>query len=1690
MSNLGSASGAIRLDISSISRAATSVSKSVAKITDAFGQLAGRLAASSGQVEQSLASIANASAGLKATEANLRQLQAAVRQAGSAGAASGAGLAQVGTAAQRVGQQAGSAEAGVRRMGGSAQQAGQAVQRLGQAAGGADAGVGRLSAAVGRLGGEAARVTPQLNGMRSSLEQFSGRMAGVGATLTTAITAPLSIIGGGAIKLAADFQQSMNVLQAASGASGTQMEQLRAKAVELGADVALPGTSANDAAQAMLELAKAGVSVNDTLSASKGVLQLAAAAQTDNATAAQITAAALNVFGLAGDKAGLVADLLAGAANNSAASITDLGQALAQGGQAFASMISPAYNAEAALQDFNTSMTVLSNAGLSGSDGATALKNAIAKLQVPTEAGRATMEALGISVFNAQGQMLPFPAILDQVRQATAGMTQEARLNALSTIFQGDGLKAMLPILALSGQQYDALRDKVTASGQAQALSAAQTAGLKGAIGGLQSTLETVGLTIAGPFLGPLESIVRAVTTVVGSITTLPGPVLNAAVAFGAVAAAAGPIAFALSGIAAVVASLSFPFVALVGVIGAVGAAFASGAVSISVFGPILEQLSRIGDAVGAALGNLVGPASDWGSGVVAAFAEGIAAGVGYVADALSVIADTVSYWLTPGSPPPLLPELDKWGTGAAEAYLAGWSQADLGALTDLSDQIGQVIRSAGAAAGASDSSILEQVVGSRSAIQGAIDELRTTGSVSEAAFAAIRDASGPAGETTERLARAYVGVAKASQDAARAQRDMQQASGAVASAAVGLADALGSGNPALVAERRATLAAARSRQQDARARLDAAKTAGDAAQQQLDAITALIAAQKQQNDLIKEQLGLQKSAGGGGGGGGGPKLKGLTEEERAAQRAAAAQRQYELSIASTDEKLARLQSELSGLTEGSAEYYDKLGEIRQVEAAQAREREQAAKAVEQVADAQFQYQLATADTAGKLDLLRQKQQGLSQDSAEYYQVAQQIAQLEEQSRREAEKAAKTPAAGGGGGKGGGIKAPSLGGGGGPLAPLADGADAITAKFDEVKARVEGVANGMRAAFNGVRRPILDTAAAMDAAMGTGARAGKQVQDAVREVGRSFTDLPTALSTAIPAMTARLLAFIPIFVSTAGRWVVAIASGLAAGASALATAIAPVVGGLIDGIAAAAPLIAEAAAGWLDALTSWAVEALPRLVAGADQLGGGIGGRLAAAAPAILGAMTTWREAMLRGILRILPVLLLTAGQLLSQFILFLGQAAPRIAQTASAWFLGMAQPIAAALPGILATLGTVIASLISAIGAAAPGLIAAFGTWAMTVLGWAQQAAPGLFAAVLGLGQQVIGAIGGALPGIITSLGQWITIFAQWAVDALPGLLAGLGGLIGGLLDSVGAALPGIVAALATWAASFIEWVIQALPGLNANLLTLVSGLLAWIGERVPGIAAQLGQWILAFIGWVAETTPDLIIALGTMYGQFLTWIVDQAPGIISTLLQWAAAFTGWVLTTALPALLEALGTFFGELLGFIGGQIDGITTNAGKIGSAIIAGIRKGITDGWDALKNYVGNLAQSLLDAAKNAIDIGSPSRKFAKEFGEPIPQGAAVGIAAAIPTAVEATRRMAAAVAAVPVQAPAVLAGQATALAGATAAGRSGSGGDTSFGNVSVTVQGAPINSGLDARRTGREIYKGIAEEARYQRKRGT
>lgn len=313
------------------------------------------------------------------------------------------------------------------------------------------------------------------------------------------------------LDVAGNFQQQLNVLGAVSGATGGEIKKLSALAIKLGNDAKLPATSAKDAADAMTELAKAGLSVKDTMSAARGVLQLSAAGQLDNATAASITANALQAFNLEGREANRVADLLAAGANASSADVSDMALSLQQSA-------SSAHQLGVPVEDLTTAIAEMANQGIKGSDAGTSLKTMFTRLAAPTAAGAKELKKLNIQAFDAQGNFIGLEATAGQFQKALVKLNPKQRAQALSTIFGSDAQRAANVVLGQGADKFDELKGKVTESGAAQKLAAAQTQGYKGAVEAFKSSVETLGITIGTKLLPTFTNLAREASGLVGFI--------------------------------------------------------------------------------------------------------------------------------------------------------------------------------------------------------------------------------------------------------------------------------------------------------------------------------------------------------------------------------------------------------------------------------------------------------------------------------------------------------------------------------------------------------------------------------------------------------------------------------------------------------------------------------------------------------------------------------------------------------------------------------------------------------------------------------------------------------------------------------------------------------------------------------------------------------------------------------------------------------------------------------------------------------------------------------------------------------------------------------------------------------------------------------------------------------------------
>lgn len=366
----------------------------------------------------------------------------------------------------------------------------------------------------------------------------TGRKSALIASGMTAAGLAVAAFGVAAVKMAADFDQQMSTVQANTGATSAQMDQLRAAAIEAGASTVY---SASDSADAINDLGKAGMSVTDILTGGlTGALNLAASDGMAVGDAAEYMANALSMFHLKGSQASQVADTLAAGAGKAVGNVSDFGEALNNCG-------AQANSFGMNIQETTGVLALFAQNGTIGAEAGTQLNSMLMKLAAPSTEASNTMKELGISAYDAQGHFVGMAKFAGQLQKAEKDLTDEQRNQANATIFGSYAIKAANYLYEAGESGVNKWTKAVSESGYAAEQAAAKNNNLKGDLENLGGSMESLMISVGEGAQGPLRKMVQGLDTLVDAFAGLPSGVQQTLVVmaslagvFGAVHKAAG----------------------------------------------------------------------------------------------------------------------------------------------------------------------------------------------------------------------------------------------------------------------------------------------------------------------------------------------------------------------------------------------------------------------------------------------------------------------------------------------------------------------------------------------------------------------------------------------------------------------------------------------------------------------------------------------------------------------------------------------------------------------------------------------------------------------------------------------------------------------------------------------------------------------------------------------------------------------------------------------------------------------------------------------------------------------------------------------------------------------------------------------------------------------------------------------
>ena len=236
---------------------------------------------------------------------------------------------------------------------------------------------------------------------------------------------------------------------------------------------------------------------------------------------------------------------------------------------------------------------------------------------------------------------------------------------------------------------------------------------------------------------------------------------------------------------------------------------------------------------------------------------------------------------------------------------------------------------------------------------------------------------------------------------------------------------------------------------------------------------------------------------------------------------------------------------------------------------------------------------------------------------------------------------------------------------------------------------------------------------------------------------------------------------------------------------------------------------------------------------------------------------------------------------------------------------------------------------------------------------------------------------INSVLPGIIESASGLVTTLCTAIVDNAPTLIDSALQLILTLTNAILENLPMIIECGFQAILQLALGIAEALPTLIPTIVEVILTIVTYLIENIDllvdaaiAIITGLAEGLINALPVLIEKAPEIIEKLVIALVNNVPKLLEAAVKVIETLA------TG--LITNVPKLLAKIPQIMTSLKnGFLN-----LCSGFADVGKNIIDGLWNGIQNGWNWLTDKVSNLAKGLLDAAKSALGIASPSKEFRK------------------------------------------------------------------------------------------------------------
>ena len=395
------------------------------------------------------------------------------------------------------------------------------------------------------------------------IKKVGGQIEGVGRSLMPVSTA-VTAAGTVAVSKFAEVDKTMTLTNKTMGNTEAQAKLLD-KAMQ---EAAMNSTfGMNDAAQASLNFARAGLSAEEAAAAMAPAMNLAAGEGGNLDTVSAGLVGTINGFGDTFNNASRYADVFAAACNNSALDVDSLSDAMGIAAPVFKT-------AGYTVNDAALYMGILADNNIEASEAANALKTGIARLIAPADQGAKMMDKLGISVTNADGSMKDTITIQKELHDAFAGLSESEQIAAASAIFGKNQMSKWLALINAAPEDVQKLSNEISnCAGTTDEMAKSMMSGFGGSLEKLKSSIDVAAYEFGKALAPTISKVADAIQRAVDWFNSLDDEQKTAIANAALVVAAAGPVLIVLGKLTTAIGTIMTWTPQIVGGIKTVGGA-------------------------------------------------------------------------------------------------------------------------------------------------------------------------------------------------------------------------------------------------------------------------------------------------------------------------------------------------------------------------------------------------------------------------------------------------------------------------------------------------------------------------------------------------------------------------------------------------------------------------------------------------------------------------------------------------------------------------------------------------------------------------------------------------------------------------------------------------------------------------------------------------------------------------------------------------------------------------------------------------------------------------------------------------------------------------------------------------------------------------------------------------------------